>query len=329
LYDLAQVDGLTIASTRNDAQAYIRALKRSIDSKFMNLTRVIGQALYRSKWGNLGNIGSFATDTITLSVPSDIHAFAKGDAVVLSSSQNAAVLRTLVGSSIITRIDYNAGTISFASNVATLWAAAANGDFIFRIGDREDSATPTARLISGLADWLPTTAPTTGDSFFGVDRSVSSRLGGSRYTSSTDSVRDTLMQLATRVQVNGGMPDVVFLNPENYNDLVIELGPQIRYVDVKAGTKAQFGFEAIQLGTPAGVVRCIPDRDCPKGRCFMLQMDTFTLGSAGGAPRLLDDDGNDVLRQASADGVEVRVGAYPQLYCCAPGWNGVGIIPTT
>jgi hypothetical protein len=39
------------------------------------------------------------------------------------------------------------------------------------------------------------------------------------------------------------------------------------------------------------------------------------------APRLLDSDGNQILREATADNVEVRLGYRAQLGCAAPGFN--------
>jgi hypothetical protein len=53
----------------------------------------------------------------------------------------------------------------------------------------------------------------------------------------------------------------------------------------------------------------------------MLQMDVWKLYSLGAAPKLLNQDGNRVLRQSDEDGVEIRTGYYAQLGCRAPGFN--------
>jgi hypothetical protein len=53
----------------------------------------------------------------------------------------------------------------------------------------------------------------------------------------------------------------------------------------------------------------------------MLQLDVWKLYSLGKAPRILDADGLKMLRESSADAVEVRAGYYAQLGCRAPGWN--------
>ena len=55
----------------------------------------------------------------------------------------------------------------------------------------------------------------------------------------------------------------------------------------------------------------------------MLTKDTWKLYSLGAAPKILDSDGLKMLREASADSVEVRVGYYAQLGSNAPGFNGI------
>ena len=65
----------------------------------------------------------------------------------------------------------------------------------------------------------------------------------------------------------------------------------------------------------------VPDTYARKDRAFMLQMDTWKLMSLKKAVRILDLDGNKFLRDSDADSVEIRVGGYKVLGCCAPGWN--------
>jgi len=52
-----------------------------------------------------------------------------------------------------------------------------------------------------------------------------------------------------------------------------------------------------------------------------VQLSTWRLYSLGKAVRVIDTDGLQMLRQASADGVEVRYGSYSNLGCRAPGYN--------
>jgi hypothetical protein len=84
----------------------------------------------------------------------------------------------------------------------------------------------------------------------------------------------------------------------------------------------------VELFAPTGRIIAVPDRDCPQGTAFALDMSTWWLGSLGTAPDILDHDGKDYLRQSSADGLEIRCGYYANLVCKAPGFNCVITLPS-
>ena len=174
--------------------------------------------------------------------------------------------------------------------------------------------------LSGLGAWLPSSAPASTDSFFGVNRSSdATRLAGIRFDGSSLPLEEALIGAASRVAREGGKPDVCFMNYSNFADLEKALGSKVSYVDVKASP--EIGFRGILIHGPRGPIKVIPDQNCPKNVAFMLQMDVWKLYSLGKAPKILDSDGLKFLRDSSADSVEVRVGYYAQLGCRGPGYN--------
>jgi hypothetical protein len=174
--------------------------------------------------------------------------------------------------------------------------------------------------VSGLAAWLPATAPTSGDNFFSVDRSKDvTRLAGIRFDGSALPIEEALVAAASRVAREGGKPDHAMLNYSKYSDLEKALGSKVQYVDLKA--TAEVGFRGMLINGPRGPIKVVPDQNCPANRCYMLQMDVWKLYSLGKAPKILDADGLKMLRETGADAVEVRVGYYAQIGCRAPGWN--------
>jgi hypothetical protein len=55
----------------------------------------------------------------------------------------------------------------------------------------------------------------------------------------------------------------------------------------------------------------------------MLQLDTWKLISLGPVPKVLKyEDRMELLRVYNSDSSECRVGAYSNVVCGAPGWNG-------
>lgn len=321
-YTFATISNKFIRETSGNEGSFKRGLNATYDSAFRRATRALGQGLYRAGWGAIGNVSApGASTTLTLTNKEDAVNFEVGDRLQLSQSESGHALRDAAAVGTVNAVNYVLGTLTMAANVTTTWAAAANGDFIFREGDREDSATPTRRFPAGLMDWLPDSAPAS-TAFFGVDRSVSSRLGGSRYDGSGQTVDEALIDGSILLaRVGGGGADTCLMNPKNYGDLVKILGSKVSYVDVKAGTTGGIGFRALEVFSPAGTIKVIPDRDCVINRAFLLDMSTWSLMSLGPAPDFFDADGLKLLRQASDDGYETRIGYYAQLGCSAPGWN--------
>jgi hypothetical protein len=318
-YGIATVGGELILASKNDQSTFWRSVTTQIDSIMRATTISAKISLYRKGWGAIGTVSSpTASTTLTLTNPTDVVNFAKDQVIVFSSSESAAVLRASGASLTVNGVNRSAGTLTVSANVTTI-TSIADGDSIFIKGDREDSATPTRRKIAGLEDWCPQTAPTS-TTFFGVDRTVDTRLGGCRLDSTSPvlNLEEALIDGATLVNREGGNPDYAFMNPKKVGDLIKLLGSKVQYVDVNVG---KIGFRALEVHLPTGTIKVIGDRFCPVDRAFLLQMDTWFLGSLGGLPRILDHDGRQSVRQSSDDGIEIRVGYYGNLVCKAPGWN--------
>ena len=92
-------------------------------------------------------------------------------------------------------------------------------------------------------------------------------------------------------------------------------------------TDSVSGYRSLEFYAPHGVVKIVPDKDCPGSTAYMLQLNNWSLMSIGSCVQLTELDGNRVLRQSADDGIEVRVHSYSQLACTAPGHNCVVTLP--
>lgn len=126
------------------------------------------------------------------------------------------------------------------------------------------------------------------------------------------------------------MPDVVIVNPFDHRAIRSELGSEVVYDKAYARDGDYLiGFDALSLASASGQrIKIIADRNCEFGSFYMLQLDTWELSSLGGAPRILPGSvggmGQSFIWDHDGDSVEVRVAAYAQLGCHAPGYNGRG-----
>jgi hypothetical protein len=320
-YAFGQVTTEAIRASKNDAGALVDGLKEEVDGAIYTCMRSLAINMFKNSGGARGVISSGSTvgsPTITLATITDVTNFEVGMVLNLSSADGTSGAKR-TGTVTLTAVDRTLGTLTASGNWTAGIAAAATGDFIFQNGDIE----ATKSMVSGLAAWVPTTAPTGGDNFFGLDRSTDPvRLAGVRYTGGTGGpIEEILVDTAALVVREGGKPGVAFLNPIDYGNFVKQLSTKVIYDRAQSFDEPDIGFKAVELMGPKGPIKVVADLNCPKGIGYMLQLDTWTLESLGPAPGIIEEDGMRILRDASTDSYIVRVGYYANMTCVAPGWN--------
>jgi len=313
-YQSAVMTGEVISSAITPKSAFAEA-RIEIDGALSQLGNRIAQEMYRRSGGAIGKIGASTTlggATLILDEPADAFNFEKGQTLVLSTANGGGSQKA--GTLVVAGVDHDSGALTTTGNITAGVATAALGDFVFLQGDYDE-------CIAGLADWLPDTAPG-ATPFFGVDRSQNvNRLGGIRLDASGLAMNEALEKMASRLMRHGASPSHVFMNHERVSDLSILLGSQVvRSVSEKG--RGRIGFDAMEVFIGGRPVKVVGDVNCPVNRAYMLTLDTWCLYSAGPAPKILDLDGK-YLRVTDADSYQVRMGAYVQLGCRAPGYNGV------
>ena len=318
-YSVILIDALTVRASRSNRGAFVNARKMEIDLMLRALGNSAAHACFRSGYGALTQLNADpGTGTTFVCNPiDDARHFMINQVISFSANQNGTTVRA-GGTRTVTGVDEDTGTITVS---AALDAALLINDWVHTSGD-PDTTGGTVTKIMGLAGWLPLTAPTGGDSHFGVDRSNHpTRLAGQRLNTPANSIEENILELSEEIVRQGGRPDKCFISHSAFNDLVKGLGSKIEYEG--GGGNADFGFGSVAIHTSAGPVRVYPDPDCPTNRGYVLQMDTWALHHLDGFPHIDTLDGNSALRRSAADGIEVRARYWANLVCNAPGWNGV------
>jgi hypothetical protein len=301
-------------------------LKTEIESMGYSMTRSLCASLFRDGGGVIGVIASgVGTPTITLTQPDDIVFFEVGMTIDGSTTPGVGGVAITGGvGAVISAIDREAGTITTTGavnwNSATAINGIANGNYLFQSGDY-------GAKLKGLDAWLPATAPTGGDSFFGVDRSTDvTRLAGIR-VAALSTIEETLRHAIALVAREGGKTDTIVMHPLDFDDLCTALGSKVTYMNLQPKDAPGVGFEAVKIIGSSGPVKVLPDLNCDRGTAYALQMNTWTLWSLDELIHTVDDDGNKMLRDSDSDSVEVRMRSFPQLVCTAPGYNARITLP--
>lgn len=316
LYSTAYVPGTEHLLSEGDAAAHIKSMKEASDSKIKSL----GEDLCRILVGNtqssrrvlLGTVsGSPSGAVVTLSRAKDAANFHVGMGIVSIDSGSNDISTGNPTYHTVAGVNIQAGTITV--NSAT---GIASTDDLYGATMTEETVPP------GISDYLPYTAPTSGDSFLGVDRSARVELLAGWRQAYTGTITETIMRLAADVRGRSqDMPSVVAVSPYNFHRLTLELGGQVER-DPKDGA---FGVPGIMLHTPNGVSKVIEDAFLTNSYGYLLDMDTWSMLYAGPAlAHVIDDDQvGKWLRFYNADALECRFRSAFFPVCNAPGRNGV------
>jgi hypothetical protein len=324
-YGVVLIDGETMKATEDDAGAFLKAATTEIDGVVHQLKRNLAVQLFRGGWGAIGVVatGGISGATITLATTEDITNVEVGQQHGFSSSESAAVLRGTGGGSAqyltVSGVNRSTGVITYSANVSTVTGgggSVAAGDTIFLRGDRQDSATPTRLCVAGLEAWCPQTAPTS-TAFFTVDRTSDvTRLGGQRLDGTGLPLEEVLVEGSAIVGREGFKLSHYFMSYGKWSALEKALGSKVVYDTVRA--TADIAFPTIVVNGARGPIKIVADQNCPGNRIFGVNMDHLKFHSLGQLIRTIDDDGNMLLRQSNADGVESRHGFMGNLACDAP-----------
>lgn len=317
-YSIATIDNQTMLASKTDKMAFLEGSKLVIDGAIRSITNSLAGALFRSGTGSIGAISTITTGVIVLTNAQDVVQF-EINMVLQANATDGGTPRVALG--YVVAVNRSAGTLTVSATglggspgTPASWAAA---DFLLVQGDNNLKA-------KGFAAWLPTVAPTTGDNFFGVDRSVDpTRLAGVRYDGSAQSIEEALIDSSSLLAREGGKPNVCITNFASYSALEKSLGSKVQYVELKGSPQsAEIAFRGIMINGANSMIKVFPDRSCQGLTGYLLQMDTWCLEALGDAPQILRyGDGLEMLRVSNADAGEVRVGYYANLRTNAPGWN--------
>lgn len=328
-YQIVTITNQLMEQTKTNASAFIDAAKLNIDTGFRNLSNNMAFELFGDGTGTRGQLSaagySFSnpTMTLTLSNSQQIVNFEVGMTLRASATRGGAVSDDTAQ---IVTVNRATGVMTATASDSSPDSEWANSAYLTVDGDLPTagaSTTSSYLCLSGLAAWIPTTAPSGGDSFWGVNRSTDpTRLAGLRYDASAYTIEEGVTNALAFVAREGGRPDMCIMDFASYAALVNSLGAKVNYVQVNHD-EVEVSFEGITFQSAYGRVTVLADRSCPPQTAYILTMSTWKLRSLGTAPKILTYgvEGLEGLRVGTADALEIRIGYYGNLTCAAPGWN--------
>lgn len=321
-YTAAYVDGEALSRSKSMDDAVAKA-SDEVDSAMERATRSLAVGMFRNQGGAFGR-ATFSGATATLvddngnAAPYLATNFERRMRIQLSGNDGTSGSLRLAGVPYVTLIGVgrSAGTLTADQSWSNITGATAS-DFLFPKGW-------FGKNMYGFPAWTPTTAPSAGESFFGLDRSGDDRLFGWAFNGGGAPIKESCIDMLTILKREGAKTDAIVLNPLDWASVVKGEQSNVVYDKVNSFDDPEIGFQSFKIVGPSGAVDVIADLNCPKGRGHALQLNTWSFESSGPAPKILNEDGiGPMQRVYNADQYEIRIGWYGQLFCNAPGLNGI------
>jgi len=308
----AQIGHRQIKATQNNATAFLNMLKEAQESNMRSLRKDLAFDLFRDGSGIIGTVSTVAGQVITFTDRKGMRKIDLGTRLFCYSDSAFGTQRA--NTAVVTHIDRAGGKVTVTGTI-TAWAAA---DVVTVAGD-------AGIKIKGIASWIPSTAPTSGDNFFGVDRSKDAvALAGVRFDAGSMMLKDAFIDASAElVEISEANPDVIVVSPRKFAELAKETSD--RSTTVGFNGKIEIGYSSIKIACANGLVDVVVDASVPDNRAYMLDLATWKFLCLGSSKLFStwSEDGLDMIRSASANSLEMRMYSYIQLACFAPSKNAV------
>lgn len=330
MYSYLRFNAKELAASKNNMASYMGTKKLNFDQAIEQISLELDLAMHRTGNGIIGTISDVTGQVITLAATTSIQQWQVGMKIVSASTTptdgTAPTLGT--GNTQVTKVSqsYTGSGWTIALTVSNAAGFDSNTNkYVIRLGNALGfSSTNAEGNIIGMGNWVPTADPSASDNFLGASINRSNdvyRLSGVRLASAGRTYREAIQENCAQIHSLGGKPDVVLMNPLDWQKCNIELQGYARYEEFEVGRVA---FSALVIASPSGnKLRLMSDPNQDVGTVRVLTMDTWKLWHLNDLVHTIMDDGLELRKDPGADAFQLGIRAWPQLVCFDPRANGV------
>lgn len=308
-----------VLASRTKAGAYVPVATAKMFAALESFRKTLAIALYGTGHGEL------------FQLTSDFNAMVVGTAVTQTWPTNA-IFGVDPKSAVVFKTNINdpdssaiaAGTIESvnpAAGTVTIMPTTAGtpltGSYVCLKGCTDDEGNPL--LPVGLGGWLNGSIAA-NDDFFGVNRSVApERLAGVNYVAPAGESKYLSIEKAMlNVQAYGSAMDMVLMNPFDALELQQEVENKTYFTKPEGGKarpKANIGYDGMGISIIGSFLdRVVTSPYCPRGKSYILDMETIKLWVYSNADKINDKEGDyDKVSDVAETGEDVSQRPYQLL----------------
>ena len=314
LYGRVQVTGPSMAKTKNEAGAFLQALKSELDGIRNDLKKDLARQVYGDGTARVAKCGTTtASTTVVLAATTTTEEYAGKEAIrkgqlyvgMIVDIGTAADVNTIAEARTITGIDYDNATITISGAAVTTTSS----HFVSRSGAAVDGGASAngsrSNEVDGLKRLVSESATYVGE----IDASANTWWDNKRIAVngnlSTD--LDEIQKGLNLVRLEGGMPSLMVTTLGIQREIYSTLTDNVQYID-PASLSYAAGFKTLSYaGMPI-----VSDIDAPYGSIYILDESTMKVFSDQDW-HFLDADGNTLRQVSDYDAFEAIMARYINL----------------
>ena len=310
LYGRVEVTGPSMAKTKNEAGAFLQALKSELDGIRNDLKKDLARQVYGNGTGTIGTAASGTTTTLVVGAEpirkGQIYPGMRIEVYDTSASADATHAGATSPVFTVASVDVSTGTVT---TTETASAAFASGDTIRRAG--VDTASPVEGNTYSLSDEVDGLQRIVADSATALGgitpTSANAWWDNQRITSVGALALDDIQQGLNLARIAGGMPTAIITTLGVQREFYNLLDQEVQYINPESLNFAA-GFKTLSYnGMPL-----VADIDAPYGKMYILDESTMKVFSDQDW-HFLDADGMTLRQVTGYDKFEAIMARYMNL----------------
>lgn len=316
-WGVANFAGPAVRAAKGDSDKLLDVVKLSMETETAAIRKRLAHYVSGAGWGKVATILSLSTTTIGID-PALCNRLQEDDDVAGAATESASAFRAITSGdeTAITAINRTTGVLTVDTD-PTAGATMVVGDTLFRFEDREDSASPSRLVITGLDGWFGTAVA----ALHGVDQTTSASLAAHQIDGAGKDYAQASVEALRTLFSYDSYGSTQFVSPVDYELISLDKDA-VKVVDMEVG-KYKFAFEGLAASWSGYSIPILPDAMVDPGKSYVGPFDDgdvapFMIHNAD-LINVADEDDKEIRAVDGADAYEARLYFRGNIACPGPG----------
>lgn len=313
---VANFDADSVLAAKGDSGKLLDIVKLSMETTTAAIRKRLAHFVSGAGWGKIGTVLATSSTTITID-PALCNRLQEGDVIAGASSESGAIFRAISSgpSTAITNIARSTGVLTVDLD-PTAGTAIVVGDTLFLYDARENSATPSRQVITGLDGWFGTDT-----TLHGITRTGKADLTAFQVDGTSKDHSAAAVEALRTLFSYDSYASVMYVSPVDYETISLDKDAA-KVISMEVG-KYKIGFEGLMASWQGYSVPIACDAMVDPAKAYLGPFDDADVAPFfahnGDLVNVADEDGMQVRAVDGSDSYEARLFNRGNIICPGPG----------